>query len=116
MISVFQLEKRLIPFYEWVNHKDKLPTNIWNMIANHMAAIELYGGGSVGPLGLGFDDELGYYMLASGQGPFVVWMEKPIPVDGPYPYDGKAIDYGDVKLDKLYLSEREFREIENRQA
>lgn len=110
-ISIFELERHLVPFYEWINHREHLPSNIWNMLENQFTAIENYGPGCVGPMGLGLDKELGYFILGSGQGPFVIWMEKPVPVSGPYPYSGIPIEYGEVKLDKLYLKEQEAQQI-----
>jgi len=29
-------------------------------------------------IGLGFRDDVGYFMLACGQGPFIVWIEKEV--------------------------------------
>ena len=106
-LNIFYLEKFLIPYGEWVAHKDKLPENIWNMIANHANDMRMYGPGCVEPIGLGFVPELGHFLLGSGQGPGVLWMENQQPVDGPYPYDGRPIDYGEIKLDKPFLTEGE---------
>lgn len=113
VLNIFYLEKFLISYSEWVDHKDNLPENVWNLIANHIAAIDQWGGGCVEPMGLGYKEETGYFLLGSGQGPGVIWMEKPQPVDGPYPYDGLPIDYGEVKLDRQFLKEREAMELEN---
>ncbi len=115
MISVFELEHYLLPYERWVEHKDNLPNNIWNLIANHIAAIDHWGGGCVEPMGLGYREDVGYFLLGAGQGPSVIWMQKPQPVSGPYPYKGdpKDAEYIEVKLDKQFLKEREAMELEN---
>ena len=113
MISIFELEHYMFPYERWVEHKDNLPDNVWNMIANHISAIDHWGAGCVEPMGLGYREDVGYFLLGAGQGPGVIWVEKPQPISGPYPYDGLPIDYGEVKLDKQFLREREARELEN---
>ena len=111
-LNIFYLEKFLLPSYEWINHKEKLPANIWQIIENHLTDIDLYGGGSVGPMGLGYKDDVGYFILFSGQGPGVGWMEKPQPVDGPYPYDGTPFNFGEIKPEKRYMSDFEIRNMD----
>ena len=106
------MEKFLLPSYEWINHKEKLPANIWQMIENHLTAIDIYSGGCVEPMGLGYKDDIGYFILFSGQGPGVGWMEKPQPVDGPYPYDGTPFNYSEIKPEKRYMSDLEIRNMD----
>lgn len=80
-LNVFELESHGIPFKEWSNHKDKLPQKIWGMLEEEIK-------NPSGPIMLAYKEGVGYYILASGQGPGVVWMENPQRVSGPYPYEG----------------------------
>ena len=59
------LEKCLIPFHDWEKHKDNIPIERWNDINEE-------GGG---PIGLGYKEDIGYFIMFSGQGPCLGWME-----------------------------------------
>ena len=63
--KVFSLEGNLINPNKWEEHKNNVPPEKWALLHDES-----------GPIGLGFTPETGYYIIASGQGPFVVWMEK----------------------------------------
>ena len=77
--SVFELEKKMIPFRDWEQHLDKFPPEqqkwIRDCIADPYAA---------GPMGIGYTEETGYYILFCGQGPGVGWMEKDVKIAGIY--------------------------------
>jgi hypothetical protein len=107
-MNVFDLEKHLIPPNKWYYHREKLDPNVLQDLENCL--IDPWSSG--GNMGLGYTEDTGYYVLFSGQGPGVAWMEKPCAVDGPYPFDGKKYDYPEIKPIELYLSEQEATEIE----
>lgn len=108
MLDIFELEKHLIDPNDWYDHKDKLDINVWTDLENCL--IDPMGSG---PMGLGYTEETGYYILFSGQGPVVAWMEKPQYVGGTYPFKGEKYDYPKIKPKELYLDEKEAREIES---
>lgn len=84
MLNIFDLERNgPIPFHEWDLHPNRIPLDIWNIIQENRK--EGY------PILIGLREDTGYYVLSSGQGPFVVWMEKPQQVDGPHPYNPKQL-------------------------
>ena len=62
-MNIFELEKHLIPFTEW---EEKVPKFVRDMV-------DLDDGQ---PTGIGYTEKTGWYILGTGQGPFVVWMEK----------------------------------------
>lgn len=66
MKNVFALEKHLINYNEWLLHENNIPKEKWDILMDKES----------GPTGLGYTDETGYYILGTGQGPFVIWMEK----------------------------------------
>jgi hypothetical protein len=68
MYTVFELEKCLIPFNDWENHYKYLPDDKFIMLRDYNPQDE-------GPIGLGHHTIVGYFILASGQGPFLVWAE-----------------------------------------
>jgi hypothetical protein len=109
-LNIFDLERNgPIPFEEWHAHSKNLPVGVWNFILNNIE--ERFS------TMLGYRDDTGYYVLCSGQGPFVMWMEKSQPVNGPYPFNPKPgekrYDYENVKLEKKYLEDNEWNAIDN---
>jgi hypothetical protein len=111
-VSVFELERCMVPYEDWFLYKDKLPKGVWTLLENHMTDLDNYGMGCVEGLGMGYREDVGHFVLGSGQGPCVVWMEKPQPTSGPYPYNPneKRYDYDDAKPEKKFLTEREWIE------
>ncbi len=116
-LNVFELEQHGIPFEEWCLHKDKLPKGVWALLENHMTDMDnygpIYGLGCMGGTLLGWKEGVGYFIVGSGQGPFMVWMENPQRVSGPYPFEGnKKYDYDDVEPEKKFLNDREWNKID----
>jgi len=80
MLSIFDLEKNgPIPHEETDICKNHVPEKVWEIYMQHIK--EGY------PIIFGLREDVGHYLLSSGQGPFVIWMENPQQVDGPHPYN-----------------------------
>ena len=62
-------EDYLIPFEEWGERYDEMPTKCKEVVDT---PLEKLGG----PVGIGIHPEWGWFIGASGQGPFVAWREK----------------------------------------
>lgn len=66
-INVYKLEKKLIPPNKWNEVPKQLIEEALKQPLNE-ASKEV-------PLGIGYTEETGWYILMSGQGPFIFWME-----------------------------------------
>jgi len=67
-MNIWDLEYSLIPASNWTpTILSKFPENIQDHLNLHY---------NDGPIGIGWHEEVGWYCLASGQGPFVVWNER----------------------------------------
>jgi hypothetical protein len=64
-LTASALEMQLIPPDKW---EEKAPEHVYKM------AMEYSTGG---PTGLGWNERIGWFMLGTGQGPYIAWMENP---------------------------------------
>ena len=67
--DVFGLEKKLINWEKLRERKDELPEYCRKIFDTLDADPEALGG----PAGIGWDENLGWFVLGSGQGPFLHW-------------------------------------------
>ena len=66
MVSVFQLEKKMVPVEQWAAIAHNYPQWLRKQMDLKDA-----------PIGFGYDEEVGWFSLeSSGQGPYMVWSEK----------------------------------------
>ncbi len=75
----FELEKHLIPPDKW--DKDlisKFPENLRDEIEYNIRWSNGEEKDMPHPIGLGFREDIGYFMIGCGQGPFIIWSEKEI--------------------------------------
>lgn len=69
--NVFELEKSLIPSENWnARYKDMHPK-----CQDLVREMELDPFSQGGPIGIGFREDTGWFILCSGQGPFIHWIE-----------------------------------------
>ncbi len=64
-MNVFQLEKQMVSTEEWASISHNYPLRL----QDEMKSLEQ-------PIGFGWDEEVGWFSLGSGQGPFLIWAEK----------------------------------------
>lgn len=69
-ISVYELERQMISSSEW----DKIPQEAHEMFKEVLHE-SLEDACKSGPTGVGYTEETGWFILMSGQGPFIFWME-----------------------------------------
>ena len=63
-----ELEEELISPDKWDNKLlDKIPREISDDIKNETTG---------GPTGIGYREDVGYFVIGCGQGPFIIWLEK----------------------------------------
>lgn len=63
-INVFELEKKLIKHDDFSNYN--IPKEVLDIYNDSEES---------GPTGIGYDDEIGFFILGSGQGPFLIWQQ-----------------------------------------
>ena len=63
-ISIFELEESLIPFEQWEPRLDEMPQECRDVVADIEPGV-----------GIGHRDDTGWFVLCSGQGPFLHWMQ-----------------------------------------
>lgn len=71
--NVFELEKHMISPSEW---SEKIPSHVIEQLGVKTAEEVIEESKRGGPIGFGYTEETGWYILMSGQGPFVFWIEK----------------------------------------
>lgn len=69
-VSVYELEKHLMPRSEW----DSIPLEAHAMFREVLNE-SLEDACKCGGVGVGHTEETGWFILMSGQGPFIAWME-----------------------------------------
>jgi hypothetical protein len=67
MTTVYELEHKILPEEEW--------GNIPQIVSDALGEPWEEAAKSV-PLGIGHTEETGWFIVMSGQGPFIFWMEK----------------------------------------
>jgi hypothetical protein len=67
-IEAMMLERDLISPEKWQQLYNEMPNECREIVDNHSF--------DDGPIGIGRNEIYGWFILASGQGPFLVWKEK----------------------------------------
>lgn len=67
MKSIFKLEKKMIHPSKWKKFYNIMPRECQEVVD-----------GPPDALGIGYDEEYGWYILGCGQGPYMCWNEKGI--------------------------------------
>lgn len=65
MSFCMELEDHLIPPAEWKDRYEEMPLECKKIVDDDEDI----------PIGIGYKEGKGWFVLASGQGPFVVWQE-----------------------------------------
>ena len=69
MINIFALEREMISRSKWRSFYNEMPAECRKIIEKEKERPS-------GLIGLGHNEEVGYFVLMSGQGPFICWAEK----------------------------------------